>query len=191
PRAPEPEWPVRLPGSVQLEEVRPGRGSEVRVRYHISLDNTDHDLELQRDGHQWRCVLDAQEMVVDARQTGPETLSILIGGRSFEVRRGSGDAIFIHGRHYPAVVVDPRSWSGRKRTGVQEGPQKLTASMPGKVVRILAQEGDKVAAGQGLVVVEAMKMQNEIRSSKEGLLKKLMVQPGSNVKAGEVLAIVE
>ncbi len=68
---------------------------------------------------------------------------------------------------------------------------RLVASMPGKVMRILAREGDEVSAGQGIIVVEAMKMQNEIRSSKAGTLKKLLAREGLNVNAGEVLAIVE
>ncbi len=63
--------------------------------------------------------------------------------------------------------------------------------MPGKVMRILAREGDEISAGQGIIVVEAMKMQNEIRSSKAGILKKLLAREGLNVTAGEVLAIVE
>ena len=63
--------------------------------------------------------------------------------------------------------------------------------MPGKVVRIAVSVGDQIAAGQGILVIEAMKMQNEVRSPKEGQLKKLLVREGANVIAGEVLAIIE
>jgi len=68
--------------------------------------------------------------------------------------------------------------------------QQVTAPMPGKVVRILVQAGDKVEAGQGLLVVEAMKMQNEIRSPKGGTIERLHVKEGQPVNAGEVLCIV-
>jgi len=63
--------------------------------------------------------------------------------------------------------------------------------MPGKIVRVLATEGEKISAGQGVAVIEAMKMQNEIKSPKQGTLKKLLAKTGMNVTAGEVLAIVE
>ena len=89
-------------------------------------------------------------------------------------------------------VADPRSWRGRRGAAQGDtGPQSLTASMPGKVVRVLAREGEAIAPGQGIAVVEAMKMQNEIRSPRAGVLKKLLAHEGMKVNAGEVLAIVE
>jgi biotin carboxyl carrier protein len=162
------------------------------VLYDITLGRKTHRLELKRSEDGWLCRLDGREISVDAEHVDPQTLSILIGGKSFEVRREPGDKIFIHGKRHEVSVDDPRSWRGRKRAGAgTEGPQKLTASMPGKIVRVLAAEGEKISAGQGIAVVEAMKMQNEIKSPKEGTLKKLLAKPGMNVNAGEVLAIVE
>jgi|SRR6266567_1849796 len=143
----------------------------------------------------WSCRLNGRESVVDVVQIGPNTVSLLLEGKSVEVRRefsGERQQIFLNGSPYEVAVRDPRSLRSRKRTGsTGDGPQKLVASMPGKVMRILAREGDEVSAGQGIIVVEAMKMQNEIRSSKAGTLKKLLAREGLNVNAGEVLAIVE
>jgi biotin carboxyl carrier protein len=162
------------------------------VLYDITIGSKTHCLELKRIEERWHCRLDGREIYVDAEHVDPRTLSILIGGKSFEVRREPGDKVFIHGKRYEVSVDDPRSWRGRKRAGAgTEGPQKLTASMPGRIVRVLAAEGEKISAGQGIAVVEAMKMQNEIKSPKEGTLKKLLAKPGMNVNAGEVLAIVE
>jgi len=158
----------------------------------ISIAGKTHRLDLTRVENQWQCRLDGREIPIDAEQVTPDTLSLLIEGQSFEVRREPEDKIFLRGKRYEVSVDDPRAWRGRKRAGAgTEGPQKLTASMPGKIVRVLAGEGEKISAGQGIAVVEAMKMQNEIKSPKEGILRKLLVQPGMNVKAGEVLAIVE
>ena len=160
--------------------------------YDITIAGKIHRLELRRIEGAWRCRLDEQEISVDAEQIDPNTLSILIGGESYEVRREPGDKVFIQGKRYEVSVDDPRAWRGRKGAGARtDGPQKLTASMPGKIVRVLAAEGEKIAAGQGIAVVEAMKMQNEIKSPKAGTLKKLLAKPGMNVNAGEVLAIVE
>ncbi len=89
-------------------------------------------------------------------------------------------------------VTDPRVWRGRRHGALEvEGRQQVTAPMPGKVVRVLVSEGDAVEAGQGLLVVEAMKMQNEIRSPKNGKVEKLLAREGLAVNAGDVLAWVE
>jgi biotin carboxyl carrier protein len=143
----------------------------------------------------WSCRLNGRESLVDVVQIGPNTLSLLLEGKSVEVRREFSreqQQVFVNGSSYEVAVRDPRSLRSRKRMGsTGEGPQRLIAPMPGKVMRILAREGDEISAGQGILVVEAMKMQNEIRSSKAGILKKLLAREGLNVNAGEVLAIVE
>jgi biotin carboxyl carrier protein len=162
------------------------------VLYDVTIGNKTHRLELRQIEDRWHCRLDGREFSVDAEQVDPQTLSILIGGQSHEVRRGPEDTLFLLGKRYEVSVEDPRSWRGKRRAGAgTEGPQRLTASMPGRIVRVLAAEGEKISAGQGIAVVEAMKMQNEIKSPKEGTLKKLLAKPGMNVTAGEVLAIVE
>jgi biotin carboxyl carrier protein len=95
-----------------------------------------------------------------------------------------------NGREFRAEVIDPRSWRRRHGAGIElEGRQQLVAPMPGKIVRVLAAAGQEVTAGQGLLVIEAMKMQNEIRSPKSGIVEKL-AREGQTVNAGEVLAIV-
>lgn len=160
--------------------------------YDITVGGKTYRLELKRVEDGWHCRLDGREFSVDAEPVDSQTLSILLGGQSDEVRRGPEDTFFLRGRRYEVSVDDPRSWRGRRRAGAgTEGPQKLTASMPGRIVRVLAAEGEQINAGQGIAVVEAMKMQNEIKSPKEGTLKKLLAKPGMNVNAGEVLAIVE
>lgn len=160
--------------------------------YEVQVDGKTHRLELKQIGDRWHCVLDGKEISIDAAKIESDTLSLLITGESFEIRREPENKLFIRGTRYDVSVEDPRSWRGkRRRPGAAEGPQKLTASMPGKIVRVLAHEGDKIRAGQGIAVIEAMKMQNEIKSPKEGTLRKLLVHVGVNVNAGEVLAIVE
>ncbi len=89
-------------------------------------------------------------------------------------------------------VADPRGWRGRRHGVLEaEGRQQIAAPMPGKVVRLLVQAGDAVEVGQGLLVVEAMKMQNEIRSPKNGRVEKLFAREGQAVNAGEILAWVD
>ncbi|MGB7601077.1 MAG: biotin/lipoyl-containing protein, partial [Candidatus Sulfotelmatobacter sp.] len=80
---------------------------------------------------------------------------------------------------------------GRARAADDHGPKNIVAPMPGKVVRLLVREGDEVEMGAGVAVVEAMKMQNEIKSPKKGTVQKILVTEGAAVNAGDVLAIVE
>lgn len=162
------------------------------MRYSVSIADKVYDVELTRVEDRWICRLNGRELSVDFTMVSGGIASILIDGQSFEVRRETGGRIAVGNRKFEVAVEDPRSWQGRHRRDLaHSGPQRLTASMPGKIVRVLAKEGDTIQAGQGIVVVEAMKMQNEIKSLKPGTLHKLLVREGANVNAGEVLAIVE
>jgi len=150
----------------------------------------------ERDGagrRHLRAVLDGKPIEADVAQVAPGIYSILLGVKSFEVRveeRGAGLVIHTGGNNWTAKVTDPRQWRRRGGTLEVEGRQQVVAPMPGKVVRLLAKAGDAVEAGQGLLVVEAMKMQNEIRSPKKGTVERLQVTEGQAVNAGDVLLTV-
>src|ERR1035438_5848666 len=122
------------------------------MRYDVGLGGRIYRLELQKKGAGWECRLDGREVLVQVVRVGADTLSILIDGKSFAAKHeaaGAGSAIFIRGARDEVSVADPRSWRGRARAAQDEaGPQKLMASMPGKVVRVLASEGDAVVLGQ-------------------------------------------
>jgi len=136
-----------------------------------------------------------REAAIDAVSTQPDVLSLLIEGKAYQIRRerlSSEIRIWVGDQSYSAEVSDPRSLRNRKsRADGGKGPRQLVAPMPGKVVRFLVAENSPVEAGQGVVVVEAMKMQNEIKSPKKGVVLKLSVGEGAAVNAGDVLAIVE
>lgn len=117
----------------------------------------------------------------------------MIRGRSIEVHvEARGQALWITsgGREFIATVTDPRRYRKGAGSILAEGRQQVTAPMPGKVIRVLVKAGDQVAAGQGIVVVEAMKMQNEVKSPKAGTVEKLLVAEGQPVNAGDALAVV-
>ena len=162
------------------------------MRYSISIDGRAYAVEISEVEGGWRCRLNGRDLPVDFAQLNARAASILLDGKSYEVRCETSGTISINNRQYNVSVEDPRSWQGRRRRELdQAGPQRLSSSMPGKVVRVLSREGDAIEAGQGIIVVDAMKMQNEIKSPKAGTLLKLLVREGANVNAGEVLAIVE
>jgi biotin carboxyl carrier protein len=160
--------------------------------FEVIIDSRSVRLQLGKKDAHWICQLDGRLIEIDPVLISPGVLSLLIEGRSYKVRRESANRLWIEGSPYDTEVRDPRSLKSRRGgTAENSGPKKLTAPMPGKVVRYLVSQGDAVEAGQGLVVVEAMKMQNEIKSPKKGAVKKLVAAVGAAVNAGDALLIVE
>lgn len=165
------------------------------MTYEIVVNGKTHKLELTPADGRWRCHLDGREVEVDASLARRDVISLLLDGTAYEVKRERTPTdlhIWVRNERFQVEVRDPRSLRSRKAAaGVGEGPQKLVAPMPGKVVRILAAPNSEVEVGQGVLVVEAMKMQNELKSPKKGVVKQIMASEGAAVNAGEVLAIVE
>jgi biotin carboxyl carrier protein len=171
------------------------------VRYEVQLTSSGSGektrvIELERDTAGWRVILDGRPVAVDAVEIAPNTLSILLDGQSFEISvtpAPDGKLKLQTGtQEFTAEVIDPRAWGGRRHGSVEaEGRQQIVAPMPGKVVRLLVKEGDHVEAGQGLLVVEAMKMQNEIRSPKSGTVERILAKEGQPVNSGEILAWID
>jgi biotin carboxyl carrier protein len=162
--------------------------------YDVNIDGKSYRLELERADTRWSCRLDGREMEVDAVLARPDVLSLRIGNQAYEVkceRVGSDLHLWVGSRRFAAEVRDPRSLRNRSRAVDDHGPRKLIAPMPGKIVRVMVSPGDAVEAGAGVLVVEAMKMQNEIKSPKKGTIQRILVIQGAAVNAGDVLAIVE
>jgi biotin carboxyl carrier protein len=162
--------------------------------YDITIDGKGYRLELERVDGRWSCHLDGREVEVDAVLARPDVLSLRTGNNAYEVKseRVAGDwHLWVGSTRFIAEVRDPRSLRGRVRAEDDRGPKKLTAPMPGKIVRVLVSEGATIEAGAGVLVVEAMKMQNEIKSPKKGTIQRILVSQGAAVNAGDVLAIVE
>jgi biotin carboxyl carrier protein len=162
--------------------------------YDILIDGKSYRLELDHSGDSWTCVLDGQELRVDGILARRDVLSLLIDGKAYEIKRehtATDMHLWVGAARYSAEVRDPRSLRSRRMSGAEDhGPKKLIAPMPGKVVRVLLKENAEVELGQGVLVVEAMKMQNEIRSPKKGIVQKIVADEGTAVNAGDVLAVV-
>lgn len=170
------------------------------MKFEILLKGADgqneRTVELEHNGDGYRILLDGRAVQADATLVAPNTISILLNGESFEVHVTpslDGNIKVQSGPHeFTAEIQDPRAWRGRRQGALEaEGRQQIVAPMPGKVIRLLVNEGDEVEVGQGLLVVEAMKMQNEIRSPKRGKVERLQAKEGQNVNAGDILAWVQ
>ena len=164
------------------------------MTYEISIDGKNYRLDLNQVDGRWICRLNDRAIKVDAVLARPDVLSLRIGNKTYEVKceRVPNEVhIWVGSRRFAPEVRDPRSLRSRSHAVDDHGPKKLTAPMPGKIVRILLTQGAEVEAGAGVLVVEAMKMQNEVKSPKKGTIQKILVAEGAAVNAGDVLAIVE
>jgi biotin carboxyl carrier protein len=148
----------------------------------------------------WQILVDGRPVEIDpddlesVREVEPGVYSVLLEGRSFEVRTivtPNGLHVHVGGRQSTVEVRDPRNASRHSRAAAGSGRQNISTPMPGKVVRLLVSEGDAVDAGQGLVVVEAMKMQNEMKASRAGRVVEVRVRDGETVGAGDTLVVLE
>ncbi len=177
------------------------------MRYEVEIGGRRLPVVVSRAGNGFAVSIDGRERQVDAVRVDAHTMSILIAEGGEGVR---GQAI---SSHEVSIAADPAAGqlavhigstpiyitlNGRRRWGRVEdgagtgsGPQRLVAPMPGKVVRVLVKHGEPVAARQPVVVVEAMKMENELRASRDGTVADVHVREGMSVEAGALLLVIQ
>jgi biotin carboxyl carrier protein len=154
----------------------------------IQIDGERHAVDARRDGDRWVVTLNGRELTVDVADVAGRW-SMLIGPRSYEVAFEPG-VVVVNGRTFPVTVADPRAAFGRRADAAHRGGD-ITAPMPGRVVKVLVARGDAVAARQPLVIVEAMKMENELRAPRAGTVADVRVSEGASVEAHAVLIVIE
>ena len=160
---------------------------------------TEHKLDLRREGERVFAEVDGRSYELEAREPEPGVYLLTLGGRVYECRvgEGAGEArgraeVGVGGRTYEVALADPKRLRAAGAGGADaSGRAEVRAPMPGKVVRVLVERGARVEAGDGLVVVEAMKMQNEMKSPRAGTVAELHAEPGATVNGGDVLVVVE
>jgi biotin carboxyl carrier protein len=174
------------------------------MRYHAIVQGEERLVEVTSRGATYRVVIhqgvkegpDPRVLEVDAAHLAGAALSLIVDGRSarcdIETGKDGALAVLVNDSVHKLELLDERKLRMRQATGKfsLEGPQRIDAPMPGKVVRVLVKQGDEVAEGQGLVVVEAMKMENELKSPKAGKVLELLAVEGAAVEAGARLVVV-
>jgi biotin carboxyl carrier protein len=195
-----------------MEAAGPARGP-ARVTFEIETGGRKRAVEITGHDRAYRAVVDGRTYAVDVARIG-DIWSLLVGsaepvlsptlrpGRSYEVMIGdpAGSELTVYVSR-SAVPVSIHGLTGRRaqrRAGgidrtaeTRSGPVNVVAPMPGRVVKVLVNEGDAVAARQGVVIVEAMKMENEVRAPRTGTVKEVRVTQGALVEARTVLVVIE
>ena len=168
------------------------------MAYIATLGDQTHRIEIQplEDDHLYRIVIDGVERIIDGRQLSAHMYSLLVDGRSFTTDVTSIEdqyTVGCEGKSFRLKLLDERR-ALRPGEGGSEGrvgDKEVRSLMPGKVVNVLVAVGDEVSKDQGLLIVEAMKMENEVRSTASGKVKTIRVTPGQTVEAGAVMIELE
>ena len=166
------------------------------MRLTAEVAGDHHELSIRREGTRLTAEIDERRYTLEARETGGGVYLLIADGRVYECRVERERAAFnvrIGSHVYSIALSDPKRLRGAQESGVHDGggSAQIVAPMPGKVVRVLVPAGAQVEAGDGLVVVEAMKMQNEMKSPRAGVVTAIHAEVGATVNAGDVLVIVE
>jgi acetyl/propionyl-CoA carboxylase alpha subunit len=177
------------------------RGEDMKFQFDIA--DRERIVEIQRQSDVYRIEVDGRSCLVDAVRVADDTWSLIVSDEAIG-RVISAEAVVVpyNGNGSMSVYIDGlpisvslRGGLGRRARGESHahgaGPQRVTAPMPGKVVRVLVKSGDEVHPRQGLVVVEAMKMENELRATRAGRVRNVFVSEGQSVEAGTALVVVE
>ncbi len=175
------------------------------MTFEIELNGRSRTVSIERAGPvtagagRFRLTVDGASHLVDARRTGEFGLSLVFpeaGHASATIHVAPGQApgealAYLAGRIAAVGVNASRTGRGADSGGAAHGEQKILAPMPGRVVRVLVGKGDQVEPRQPVIVVEAMKMENELRSPKAGRVKEIAVGAGTSVEAGRVLVVID
>ena len=170
-------------------------GLEDSVKFEAQLDGDVIPVEVRGSGGRYHVVLGSEELEVDARPTGGGGWSLLIGHASTAAdvtEEDGGYVVHVEGEAYAIRVEEETRYIIRTRGGTAgAGGQVLKAPMPGRVVLVEVAVGQAVKPGDGLVILEAMKMENEFKAAVSGTVKEIRVESGQTVNPGDVLLVIE
>ena len=167
------------------------------MKYTTIVDGEERVVEVTPRENGFRVAIGDRVLEIDAVKLQQSAVSLLVGRRSYrcdvEAAKDGKVNVLVGETVYPLEILDERKLRLRRAAGkfTLEGPQRIDAPMPGKVTRVLVKLGDEVQEGQGLVVVEAMKMENELKSPKAGTVIEVFAKEGSAVEANAKLLTVE
>ena len=160
------------------------------MKYTAILNGKERELEINQTGdHRFKVIVDGEAHEVDARYNDSDWISILVDNRSYDISFSfDKDKVELNfwNQYFDIEVLDERKLRMRRtRSEIDlSGPEVIKTSMPGKVVKVLVEEGEKVKAGTGIIIIEAMKMENEIQCRNAGVIKEIHTKAGEAIESG-------
>ncbi len=169
------------------------------MHYVAIINGEEREVEIvELSPGRFQLTMNGRRVEVDAQAVSPTTLHFLADHRAYNIEierdKKGGDNLLVRGHVLHVEVNDLRTMRLRRAQTSASGPggpAPISSPMPGKVVAVLVKDGQAVVEGQGLVVVEAMKMENELRAPRAGTVSKLTAKEGSAVEGGAVLCVIE
>jgi len=162
------------------------------MKLHAELNGEKHEIEIKRDGEKVLARVDDREYELEASEVEPNVYLFKYENRIFQIYVAPNGIVDTGRRQLEIAVTDPKRLRGSGASAASaEGSAEIKTAMPGKLVRVLIEQGAEVKQGESVLVVEAMKMQNEMKSPKDGIVKEIRFPEGATVNAGDVLAIIE
>jgi biotin carboxyl carrier protein len=156
------------------------------------INGEKREVEIRQKNGVLSARVDDREYELESAEIEPGLFHFRLGARVYEVYVSPNGLVDIGAQQFDVTLTDPRALrGGGAGAALADGLAEIKTAMPGKVVRILVSAGESVAQGQGVIVVEAMKMQNEMKSPKEGTVKEIRFAEGDTVNGGDVLAVIE
>ena len=161
-------------------------------------DSLKHEIEIKRVDEKVFASIDGRQYELEASEPEPNVYLFKHDGKIYQIfvspRQNASDLLSVNIKNhtFEVKIVDPKRLRGTGGTGENtDGTAEIKTAMPGKLVRILVEKGAEIKQGDGVLVVEAMKMQNEMKSPKDGIVKEIRFAEGATVNAGDILAIIE
>ncbi len=168
------------------------------MKLQAELDNEKHEIEIKRDGEKVFARVDDREYNLEASEVEPNVYLLKNENKIYEVfvspqtNQNEPLQVKVKNQEFEINLIDPKRLRGVGGSSEQtDGIAEIKTAMPGKLVRILVEAGAEIKQGEPVLVVEAMKMQNEMKSPKDGTVKEIRFSEGATVNAGDVLAIIE
>ncbi len=168
------------------------------MKLQAELNNEKHEIEIKREGEKIFAKIDEREYELEGSEPEPNVYLLKNAGRIYEVfvspQKIAGELMQVRvgTNEFEISIIDPKRLRGKGSDAEHgDGSAEIKTAMPGKIVRVLAEQGAEIKQGESVIVVEAMKMQNEMKSPKDGIVKEIRFSEGSTVNAGDILAIIE
>ncbi len=162
------------------------------MKLQAELNSEKHEIEIKREGEKVFARIDDRSYEIEATEVEPNVYLLKNDNKIYQIYAAPNGIVNIGDHQLEINLTDTKRLRGSAAIGANaDGRAEIKTAMPGKLVRVLVEEGTEVKQGEGILIVEAMKMQNEMKSPKDGVVKEIRFAEGATVNAGDVLAVIE
>jgi len=162
------------------------------MKLQAELNGDKHEIEITRDGENVTARIDDREYHLEASEVEPNVYLLKHEHQIYQIYAAPNGIVNLGNHQLEITLIDPKRLRGSNAAGAgAEASSEIKTAMPGKLVRILVEIGAEIKQGDGVLVVEAMKMQNEMKAPKDGIVKEIRFAEGATVNAGDILAVIE